>query len=156
MKADTQPKPIDPRYNGLIRFFMKIYTRVNVAVYRASGGRLMNRFPNGSPICLVTMTGRRSGRRRTIPLIHVPHGEDVILIASQGGMSSHPLWFWNISANPEVSVTADGVTRRMRARRVDDAEKAALWPVALAVYPDFDEYQARTERNIPVFVCSPV
>ena len=155
--SPKQPvKPIDPRLNGLIRAVMKVYTRINVWVYRASGGRLMNRFPNGSPICLVTMTGRRSGRRRTIPLIHVPRGDDVILIASQGGMSTHPLWFYNISANPEVTISADGCTRRLRARRVDDAEKSALWPVAVAVYPDFDDYQARTERNIPVFVCSPV
>jgi deazaflavin-dependent oxidoreductase (nitroreductase family) len=116
----------------------------------------MSRFPNGAPICLVTMTGRRTGKKRTIPLIHVPHGNEVILIASQGGMSPSPLWFHNLSANPDITISADGGTRRMRARRVDDAEKAALWPSAVAVYPDFDDYQARTERNIPVFLCSPI
>lgn len=148
-------KPIDPRLNGLIRTVMKLYTRLNVFVYRASAGRLMNRFPNGSPICLVTMTGARSGRRRTVPLIHIPHGEDVILVASQGGMSTHPLWYHNIRAHPEVCITEGGRTRRMIARLVDDDGKAAVWPIAVAVYPDFTTYQARTERNIPVFVCSP-
>ena len=148
-------KPIDPRLNGVIRSVMKLYTRLNVFVYRASSGRLMSRFPNGSPICLVTMTGAKSGKRRTIPLIHIPHGEDVILIASQGGMSTHPLWFYNVRANPELSITANGQTRRMHARLASEEEKAAVWPVAVAVYPDFDDYQARTTRNIPVFICSP-
>lgn len=152
----TTAKPIDPRMNGAIRAVMKLYTRLNVFVYRASSGRLMNRFPNGSPICLVTMTGAKTGKRRTIPLIHVPRGDDVILVASQGGMSTNPLWYYNIKANPEVAITADGRTRRMRARLADKAEKAAVWPGAVAVYPDFDDYQARTTRDIPVFVCSPV
>ena len=156
MNTQQRPRPIDPRFNGVIRAFMKLYTRLNVAVYRASNGRLMNRFPNGSPICLVTMTGRRSGRKRTVPLIYIPSGDDVILIASQAGMSTHPVWFHNISANPEVGITAGGHTRRLRARRASNAEKAALWPVAVAVYPDFEQYQARTERNIPVLICSPV
>ena len=149
-------KPIDPRLNGVIRSVMKLYTRLNVFVYRASSGRLMNRFPNGSPICLVTMTGAKSGKRRTIPLIHIPHGEDVVLVASQGGMSVNPLWFYNVRAHPDVSITANGQTRRMRARLATDAEKAAVWPVAVAVYPDFVDYQARTTRNIPVFICSPL
>jgi F420H(2)-dependent quinone reductase len=148
-------KPIPESMNGLIRVFMKAYTRLNVWVYRASNGRLMNKFPNGSPICLVTMTGRRSGRKRTIPLIHVPDGDKVILVASQGGMSINPLWYHNIKANPLVGITADGVTRSMVAHLANDEEKAAVWPVAVAVYPDFNEYQARTERNIPVFICSP-
>ena len=148
-------KPIDPRLNGVIRAVMKLYTRLNVFVYRASAGRLMSRFPNGSPICLVTMTGARSGLRRTVPLIHIPHGEDVILVASQGGMSTDPLWFHNIRAHPEICITEGGRTRRMIARLTDDAEKAAIWPIAVAAYPDFVTYQARTARNIPVFVCSP-
>jgi len=148
-------KPIPERMNGLIRVVMKAYTRLNVWVYRASNGRLMNKFPNGSPICLVTMTGRRSGRKRTIPLIHVADGDDVILVASQGGMSSNPLWYYNLTANPSVGVTADGITRSMIARLASDQEKAAVWPLAVSVYPDFNDYQARTERNIPVFICSP-
>jgi len=154
--ARTAVKPIDPRLNGIIRTVMKLYTRLNVFVYRTSSGRLMSRFPNGAPICLVTMTGARSGRRRTIPLIHVPHGDQVILVASQGGMSTHPLWFHNVRANPEVCITVQGRTRRMHAHLASDTEKAMVWPVAVAAYPDFAAYQARTDRNIPVFICDPV
>jgi len=148
-------KPIPEKWNGAIRAVMKVYTRLNVAVYRVSGGRLMNRFPNGSPICLVTMTGRKSGKKRTIPLIYVPNGKDVILVASQGGMSTNPLWYYNIRANPEVGITAEGETRRMIAHEASTKEKAAVWPVAVKAYPDFEDYQARTTRNIPVFICKP-
>ena len=105
---------------------------------------------------LVTMTGAKTGHKRTIPLIYIPHGEEVILVASQGGMSTHPLWFYNIRTNPEIAITAEGRTRRMLARLVDDAGKAAVWPVAVAAYPDFVDYQSRTTRNIPVFVCTPI
>lgn len=154
--AGKPVRPIDPRLNGLIRTMMKLYTRLNVFVYRMSSGRLMNRFPNGSPICLVTMTGAKTGHKRTIPLIYIPHGEEVILVASQGGMSTHPLWFYNIRKNPGIAITADGRTRRMRAHLADDAGKAAVWPVAVAAYPDFVDYQSRTTRNIPVFVCTPI
>lgn len=155
MTRGTSAKPIDPRLNGIIRGVMKLYTRLNVFVYRASSGRLMNRFPNGSPICLVTMTGNRTGKRRVIPLIFIPHGDDVLLVASQGGMSTHPVWFHNLRAHPEISVTAGGRTRRMRARLASSEEKARLWPAAVAAYPDFTVYQARTARDIPLFVCSP-
>jgi deazaflavin-dependent oxidoreductase (nitroreductase family) len=155
MNDSSKPRPIDPRMSGIFRVFMKLFTRLNVAVYRASSGRLMNR-AFGSPICLVTMTGRRSGRKLTIPLIHIPIGKDVLLVASQAGLDTHPVWFHNISANPEIGITAGGETRRMRARRASSAEKAALWPVAVAVYADFDQYQARTERDIPLLICSPV
>lgn len=155
MNEPRAAKPIPERLNGAIRLLMKAYTRINVAVYRASNGRLMNRFPNGSPICLVTMSGRLSGRRRTIPLIYVPDGERVILIASQGGMSTHPLWYHNLKANPQTGITAGGVTRRMIAREARGREKAAAWRVAVQVYPDFDDYQARTTREIPLFICEP-
>jgi F420H(2)-dependent quinone reductase len=155
MTHEKTVKPIPEGLNGLIRGIMKAYTRLNVAVYRASNGRLMNSFPNGSPICLVTMIGRRSGRRRTIPLIHVPDGDRVILVASQGGMSTHPLWYHNLKANPAVGVTADGITRRMIAREAAGSEKAAAWRVAVKAYPDYADYQARTTRAIPVFICEP-
>jgi F420H(2)-dependent quinone reductase len=155
MNATRHAVPIPERLNGVIRAVMKAYTRVNVAMYRASDGRLMNRFPNGAPLCLVTMTGRTSRRKRAIPLIHVPQGENVLLVASHGGMSTHPQWYYNLTANPVVGVTADGITRRMIAREAGARERAALWPVAVKVCPDFDDCQARTARRIPLFICEP-
>ncbi|MBP8926695.1 MAG: nitroreductase family deazaflavin-dependent oxidoreductase [Pseudomonadales bacterium] len=154
-KYDRTAGPVPGKYNRLVLGALKTFTRLNVFVYRASNGRLMNRFPDGTRICLVTMTGRRTGRKRTVPLIHVPNGEQVILIASLGGMDRNPLWYYNIVANPELGITAKGITRRMIARQASDEEKARVWPIAVGVYARFDDYQARTERNIPVFICSP-
>lgn len=151
-----QPKPLPSRWLPLIRFFLKLYTRLNVAVYRLSRGRLMNTFPGGYPICLVEMVGRHSGRRRTIPLIYIPRGSDIILGASQGGMDVHPAWYYNLKANPDIRIIHGSQNRKMRARQVSDEEKQQLWPRMVEVYPDFDLYQARTQRNIPVFLCHPV
>lgn len=138
------------------RFMIKNYTRFNVWVFKKSGGRLLKKFPNGSPICVVGMKGAKSGLRREVALIHIPKGDEIILIASQGGLDQHPVWYYNIKAHPEVDIMVGGGRKgNYLARQVDETEKAALWPHILAVYPDFDEYQARTDREIPVFVCSP-
>lgn len=139
-----------------VRFFMRWATRLNVAVFRASKGRLMNTFPGGAPICVVTTTGAKSGKIRRIALIHLPHGDNKLLVASQGGMPRNPFWYYNIKAHPDVQIMVDGEEKAYRARQVSDEEKAALWPHLLSLYPDFDEYQARTDRNIPVFSCEPV
>lgn len=138
---------------GLKRF-MHLMTRAHVWLYMTTQGRLGKNFA-GAPCCFVFMTGRKSGKRRNIPLIYIPNGDEVILIGSQGGLDKDPDWVHNLKADPNVEVMAEGTTRKMVARLATDAEKAERWPVALKVYPDFDQYQARTERDIPLFVCSP-
>lgn len=153
----TRPEDVKPIPNPTsFRRFMKLYTRVNAWVYRLSGGRLMNTGPEGRPICLVTLTGRKSGRQLEIPLMHVPDGEDKLLVGSQGGLDRDPVWVRSLDANPEVTIHADGRARRYRARRLDPDEKRAAWPTLVAAYPPYDEYQARTQRDIPVFRCTPV
>jgi deazaflavin-dependent oxidoreductase (nitroreductase family) len=135
---------------SVIRFF----TALNVLLYRVSGGRLMNRL-EGAPICLVTMTGRKSGKRKTIALMYTPHGEDVLLVASLGGAPQHPAWYYNLKAQPQVQIQAGSVRRKMLAREASPAEKKILWPVVVANYRSFADYQQRTTREIPLFVCSP-
>lgn len=153
-REDVPPIPV--KYEKLVRWGAKLFSRLNVAVYKLSGGRLLNKGPGGKPICLVTMTGRRTGQKREIPLMHVPLGDRKILVASLGGISKNPVWYYNLKANPDVTITADGVTRAYRAREVSPDEKARLWPTIVEAYPPYDEYQARTDRDIPVFVCDPV
>lgn len=140
----------------MVRFVMRWATKLNVAVFRASKGRLMNRFIGGYPVCIVTTRGAKSGKIRRIALIHLPHGDNKLLVASQGGMDKHPLWYHNIVAHPDIQIMVDGQELNYHARQVSDQEKADLWPHLLSLYPDFDEYQARTDRNIPVFSCEPV
>ena len=153
-RADV--RPIKDEQVPFVRFFMRWATRLNVAVFRASKGRLMNRFIGGYPVCIVTTVGAKSGKTRRIALIHLPHGDNKLLVASQGGMEKNPVWYHNIVAHPEIQIMVEGQDRAYRARRVSDEEKAELWPHLLSMYPDFDEYQARTDRNIPVFTCEPV
>lgn len=151
----AEVRPIPEKIVPFVRRMTKLFTRMNVFVYKASGGRLMNKF-QGCPICLVTMIGAKSGQAREIPLMHVPIGDKKILVASQGGLEMHPAWYYNLKANPDIEILAEGVKRKYRARQVDEAEKGALWPEIVASYADYDEYQARTDRDIPVFVCDPV
>ena len=139
----------------MVRRIMRWATRVNVAVFRASKGRLMNKFIGGYPVCIITMRGAKTGKTRRIALIHLPHGDNKLLVASQGGMPKNPVWYYNIKANPDIQIMVDGDEKNYTARQVSDEEKAELWPHLLSLYPDFDEYQARTDRNIPVFSCTP-
>ena len=134
------------------RWFLKAYTRINVLLYRLSGGRLMNTLA-GMPIVLIKMTRAKSSASTTIPLMYVPHKDGVVLVASQGGAPKNPGWYYSLTKNPEVEVTQGGKTQKLRARRVSDEEKAELWPTCVKHYPPFQQYQNRTERNIPVFLC---
>jgi deazaflavin-dependent oxidoreductase (nitroreductase family) len=154
-RATKDVPAISPRAQRWSKPIMRFMSWANVLVFRLSSGKVGGHFPGGAPVCLVTMRGRRSGQLRTMPLIYVPNGDDVLLVASQGGMDRHPLWYYNIAANPQVEVQVGAQKRQMAARQIGDDEKRRLWPILLSVYPDFDDYQARTARNIPVFVCSP-
>jgi deazaflavin-dependent oxidoreductase (nitroreductase family) len=153
-REDVQP--IKERQVPLIQAVMRWATKLNVAVFRMSKGRLMNKFIGGYPVCVVTSTGARSGKIRRIALIHLPSGDDKLLVASQGGMDKNPLWYHNLIAHPKIQIMAEGTEKNYIARPVNNEEKAALWPHLLSLYPDFDEYQARTDRDIPVFRCKPL
>jgi deazaflavin-dependent oxidoreductase (nitroreductase family) len=147
----NEPKVAPVMNKGL----MRVFTRINVWVYQLSGVRLMNRMM-GTPICLVTMTGAKSGRKRVIPLMYNPNGEDVILVASLGGAPKNPVWYYNLVAHPDIDIQVGSVTRRMRCRQASADEKAALWPAIVANFPSYGAYQRRTDRDIPVMICSPV
>lgn len=149
-------KPIPKSTVARFKRQMSFYSKFNVWVYRLSFGRLMNTAMGGYPICLVTLVGKKTGRKRTIPLIRVADGEDELLVGSQAGLDRDPVWTHSLRANPEVTVSFGGRSRRYRARQIDDDEKRMIWPHLCSVYPAYDEYQARTDRNIPVFRCRPV
>jgi len=153
-KEDVSPIPA--KAVPFVRAVMKLASRAHVWAYEKSRGRIGGKFVvSGAPICLLTMTGRKTGRRLTTPLIHIPHEGGVLLVASQGGLEEHPLWYKNLLANPDVEINEFGTVRPMTARQATPAEKLELWPRIRAVYADFDEYQARTDRDIPVMICTP-
>ncbi len=158
MKTKPRPKGLD---NPSTVKIIKWMSTANTWLYRRSNGRLGKTWRVGSalrhgvPVCLLTTTGRKSGQPRTVPLLHLADGDNVILVASQGGLPANPQWYLNLVADPDVTVQFGRTSRRMRARTADPAERAELWPKLTAVYSDFDNYQAWTEREIPVVICEP-
>ena len=127
----------------------------HVRVYRETKGARGYTWRRGSKILLLTTTGRTSGEPRTTPLIHVVDGDRWIVIASKGGAPDHPAWYKNLEADPHatIEVLADEVP--VVASTVDGEERARLWSAMTEAWPDYDDYQAKTDREIPVVVLAP-
>jgi F420H(2)-dependent quinone reductase len=153
--ATGTPRPWTPTEERVGSVVVRVMSALNTWAYRATGGWLGGRFLRGAPVCLVVVTGRKSGRAITVPLLYLRDGDDVVIVASKGGMSKHPVWYLNLEANPRCEVEIGRERRPMVARRVSAAEKTSLWPRLCAMYPDYADYQARTTRDIPVLRLSP-
>jgi deazaflavin-dependent oxidoreductase (nitroreductase family) len=106
----------------------------------------------GVPTLLLTTQGRKSGIWRRSALIYGRDGERFVIVASQGGAPKHPAWYLNLSSNPEVEVQVGADKFAARARPATAAERARLWPVMTAIWPDYDVYQTRTDREIPLAI----
>ncbi|PFG40987.1 deazaflavin-dependent oxidoreductase (nitroreductase family) [Georgenia soli] len=131
------------------------WVRRQVAEYEASEGQRANTM-QGLPIVVVTMRGARSGKVRKVPLMRVEHGGTYVAVASQGGAPKHPQWYHNLVAHPEVRVQDGAQVVSARARIVTGDERAQWWERAVAAFPQYAQYQERTEREIPVFLLEPV
>jgi deazaflavin-dependent oxidoreductase (nitroreductase family) len=123
----------------------------HVRVYRETGGQRGYHW-RGTSILLLTTLGRRSGEQRTNPLIHRVDGDRWIVVASKGGAPSHPAWFENLMAEPAVTVQVLEEVFPARASVAEGAERERLWSLMSEVWPAYDEYQQRTEREIPVVI----
>jgi deazaflavin-dependent oxidoreductase (nitroreductase family) len=134
---------------------LRVGGKLNVPLYRASRGRLFGRIGR-APVLLLTSTGRRSGQQRTAPVLYLREGEDMVVIGSNAGNERAPAWSLNLKANPDAKVQVRGERRRVRARIADGEERAELWRRMNEQYGGFDDYSARTAREIPVFVLEPV
>jgi deazaflavin-dependent oxidoreductase (nitroreductase family) len=110
---------------------------------------------NGAPVLLLTYTGRRSRKQRTTPLIFGRDGDDYLIVASMGGMPRHPWWYVNLEANPEAEIQVKADRIPVTARTATPDEKPRLWKIVNEVWPNYDEYQSRTDREIPVVVLTP-
>lgn len=126
-----------------------------VELYESSGGR-EGATLRGMPVVLVTHRGRLTGAIRKTPLMRVTDGARYVLVASKGGAPEHPVWFYNLLANPDVTLRDGEQVAEMRARLVEEPEeRARLWARAVEVYPEYAAYQERTERIIPVLCLEP-
>lgn len=154
------PKPkryedMKPLERAFAKTVIKHSSAVQVAIYKASKGRLGRTF-FGRKVCLLTTTGRKTGAKRVAPLLYLEDGKDIVVVASKGGWVSDPLWYKNLVANPSVRVQVGPEDRACTARTASDAERDALWPKLCAMYPSYQEYQNVTDRKIPVVICTPV
>lgn len=131
------------------------WARQQAETFEASNGAEANTLM-GMPIVLVTSVGAKSGKLRKTPLMRVEHEGEYAAVASKGGAPEHPVWYWNLKKNPHVELQDGPVRRDYMAREVEGDERAIWWERSVAAYPPYAEYQTKTNRQIPVFVLTPM
>jgi F420H(2)-dependent quinone reductase len=128
------------------------FTQAHVATYRITGGRSVFGRWEGSPVLLLEHVGRKSGKKHTSPLIYTRDGDDLVIVASKGGARKNPIWWLNLKERPDTKVQVGSEKRAVRARQASPSEKERLWPKLVDVYAPYEEYQRKTDRDIPVIV----
>ena len=153
--AATRRKPRGRPYSRPIVAAQRFATRLHSSVYRATDGKVGGRLL-GSPVLLLTTTGRKSGRPRTIPLLYLRDGENLVVVASNGGTAGDPAWWLNLMDNPEASMEVGGRNLRVQAEVAEGEERRRLWGRAVRMYGAYQQYQERTDRRIPVVLLRPI
>jgi deazaflavin-dependent oxidoreductase (nitroreductase family) len=144
--AARPPKPGSAAFKA-----WNLMTGLNTWAYRVTGGRLGGSFDR-APVLLLHHVGRKSGEERVAPLLYLPDGDDLVIVASWGGSPQNPAWFHNLRAAPETTVEVGRERRAVVAHVADEQERERLWPALLELYPAYGDYQRRTERQIPLVV----
>jgi F420H(2)-dependent quinone reductase len=142
LTGEYEPSPLD-------------WSREQADKYIESGGT-DGTILQGKPVILLTTVGAKTGKLRKTPLMRVEHGGEYAIVASLGGAPKNPVWYYNVVANPRVELQDGTATRDYDAREVFGDEKATWWERAVQVWPDYAGYQEKTNRQIPVFVLTPV
>jgi deazaflavin-dependent oxidoreductase (nitroreductase family) len=131
------------------------WARDQVDLYERSGGTEGTEL-NGRPVIILSSVGAKTGKLRKTPLMRVEHDGEYAVVASLGGAPTHPVWYYNLTANPHVELQDGPVKKDYRAREVSGGERALWWERAVAAWPDYAAYQQKTTRIIPVFVLTPI
>jgi deazaflavin-dependent oxidoreductase (nitroreductase family) len=131
------------------------WARENAELYMASGGTEGTEL-NGKPVILLTTLGAKTGRVRKTPLMRIEHNGEYAIVASLGGAPKNPVWYYNVKAHPQVELQDGTVKGEYEAREIFGDEKVAWWQRAVEAWPDYAGYQQKTDRQIPVFVLTPI
>lgn len=134
---------------------LRLMTATHVTLYRWTNGVFGGRIA-GNPVLLLTTVGRKSGKRRTRPLLFVPDGEAMVIVGSAGNGERHPFWWANLQANPRANVQVGRTTHAVEAEFIAPAVREQLWPKVIAAFPRFAEMQAQTSRELPLVRLRPV
>ena len=147
----NQDQPAGRRPSKLAAALQNAVTGVHSFLYRSTNGMIGGTIAN-SPVLLLTTTGRQSGKQRTVPLLYLLDGRNVVLVASNGGAVRHPNWWLNLQTKAEAWIQINGIRREVQAEQASAAEKQRLWPRLTAMYPGYKRYQELTNRDIPVVI----
>jgi deazaflavin-dependent oxidoreductase (nitroreductase family) len=158
--TETQKRPglLD---SPLLPRAMKYGAKAQTWAYRRTNGRVGGTWRVGAgfrkpvPTLLLDHVGRSTGTRFTTPLLFLRDGDDIVVVASQGGLPKHPQWYRNLLVTPDTQVQVEAELRLVRARVATPEQRARLWPMLVELYADFDDYQGRADREIPVVVLEP-
>ena len=129
--------------------------RVHDAIYRKTDGRIGHRIPGAPPSLLLHTVGAKTGIARTNTLSYARDGDAYLVVASNGGAQSHPLWYLNLAANPDVTVQVGSEVFTAVASTAEHAEKPRLWQIMTGLYPTYDDYQRKAHREIPLVILTP-
>ncbi len=148
-------RPRGRPYGKALVAVQRAATKLHSFVYRVTDGRVGGSIAGG-PVLLLTTTGRKSGRERTIPLLYLKDGEDLVVVGSNGGTAAPPAWWLNLKNNPEATVEVGGRKVRVWAEEAGFEEKERLWTKLVEMYGGYEDYRRRTDREIPVVFLHPV
>jgi F420H(2)-dependent quinone reductase len=140
-----------PKVGTAIKWMSKAQTWL----FKKSNGKLGNKFLRGAEVGILTTTGRKSGEPRDSPLLFLQEGRRIVLVASQGGRATNPMWYLNLKADPKVRFQTKAGVFDLIARDATDAERDEYWPKLDAMYADFANYRSYTDRKIPIVICDP-
>lgn len=154
------PRPLSPKQVERLNAkstgtAIKWMSRAQTWIFKKSGGRIGDKFLRGAEVGILTTIGRKSGEERDSPLLFLQEGKRIVLVASQGGRATNPMWYLNLVANPQVKFQTKHETLELTARDATDAEREEYWPKLDAMYADFVNYRSYTERKIPIVICDP-
>ncbi|MFV8049115.1 nitroreductase family deazaflavin-dependent oxidoreductase [Mycobacterium sp. 48b] len=154
------PRPLSPKQVERLNAkstgtAIKWMSRAQTWIFKKSGGRIGDKFLRGAEVGILTTIGRKSGEERDSPLLFLQEGKRIVLVASQGGRATNPMWYLNLVANPRVKFQTKHETLELTARDATDAERDEYWPKLDAMYADFVNYRSYTDRKIPIVICDP-
>ncbi|MEV3902916.1 nitroreductase family deazaflavin-dependent oxidoreductase [Mycobacterium sp. NPDC050551] len=148
-------KQIESLNSAKVGTAIKWMSKAQTWLFKKSNGKLGNKFLRGAEVGILTTTGRKSGEPRDSPLLFLQEGRRIVLVASQGGRATNPMWYLNLKADPKVRFQTKAGVSDLIARDATDAERDKYWPKLDAMYADFANYRSYTDRKIPIVICDP-